>query len=116
MFFLDLFLHDIHLKFLKKHKVNFSTLFLNGIAHIQHHYLFNSKLIEGNIKNPDWYISENEDPFYEMLKLYDKIIGDYLNLNDYNLLVATGLSQVKYDRIKFYYRLTNHGNFLKKLA
>ena len=116
VFFLDLFLHDIHLKFLKKHKVNFSTLFLNGIAHIQHHYLFNSKLIEGNIKNPDWYISENEDPFYEMLKLYDKIIGDYLNLNDYNLLVATGLSQVKYDRIKFYYRLTNHGNFLKKIG
>ena len=30
-------------------------------------------------------------------------------------MVATGLSQVN-DRIKFYYRLTNHGNFLKKIG
>ena len=53
--------------------------------------------------------------FFEILKLYDKIIGDYLNKN-YNLLVATGLSQVKYDRIKFYYRLKNHENFLNKIG
>jgi len=114
--FLDLFLHDIHLKLLKKHNTNFSTLFLNGIAHIQHHYLFNSKLIENNIKNPEWYLSKKEDPFFEIIKLYDKIIGDYLHKTDYNLLVATGLSQVKYDRIKFYYRLRNHENFLKKIG
>ncbi len=116
VFFLDLFLHDVHLKLLRKNNVNFSTLFLNGIAHIQHHYLFNSRLIENNIKNPDWYLSENEDPFFEILKLYDKIIGDYLNKKNYNLLVATGLSQVKYDRIKFYYRLKNHENFLNKIG
>ncbi len=113
--FLDLFLHDIHIKLLKKHKANFSTIFFNGVAHIQHHYLFNAYLLNNEIKNPEWYMSKKNDPFFEILKLYDNIIGDYLKFKDYNLMIATGLSQEKYDRVKYYYRLKNHRNFLDKL-
>ena len=43
--FLDLFLNEIHLSLLKKKRPNFSTLFLNAGAHIQHHYFFNSKVL-----------------------------------------------------------------------
>lgn len=113
--FLDLLTHDIFYKMLKKNKTNFSHLFLNGIAHIQHHYLLNSKLNNSKIKNPDWYISKNEDPLFNILIYYDKIIKDYLLDNESEILIATGITQVPYDRLKFYYRLKNHDNFLKIL-
>ena len=32
--------------------------------YVQHHYLLNSKLNSSTIiKNPEWYIGKNEDPF-----------------------------------------------------
>jgi hypothetical protein len=115
--FLDLFIHDVHLSLIKKFKVNFSTIFFNASAHIQHHFLFNSRDKNDNSqKNPDWYIPNNIDPFFAVLKLYDKIIGDYFKFKEYNLIVATGISQKKYDRLKFYYRLNNHKDFLKKIG
>ncbi len=113
--FLDLLLHDIHLSLLKNRNADFSSIFYNGIAHIQHHYFFNSIAIPKNNINPKWYIDENSDPFAEALILYDQIIGDYLERNEYDLLLATGLRQVAFEKVKFYYRLKNHDNFLKKL-
>ena len=113
--FFDLLTNDIFYKMSKKKKFDFSHLFLNGIAHIQHHYLLNSKLNNSKIKNPDWYIDKNEDPFFNILIYYDKIIKDYLLDNESEILIATGLTQVPYDRLKFYYRLKNHDNFLKNI-
>ncbi len=119
---LDLLLHDIHLKLLLKEDPDFSTIFFNAGAHIQHHYLLNasdlnkSKKTINRIKNPKWYISQHEDPVREVYKLYDFIIGDYLQMKNIELLVATGLSQVKYDVCKYYYRLKNHVDFLSKLG
>jgi hypothetical protein len=53
-----------------------------------------------------------------MLEVYDQIIGDYLKLskNKNPILISTGLSQVPYDMVKFYYRLKNHQLFLKKIG
>ena len=115
---LDLFLHDLHTTLFRRKKPHFSTLFLNSGAHIQHHYLHNSPFIsaKSGFKNPSWYISPNLDPFCEMLKVYDCIIEEYLACDDYELIVATGLSQSPYDRIKYYYRLKDHSNFLKKIG
>ena len=115
---LDLFLHDLHTSFFKNKKPQFSTLFLNAGAHIQHHYFHNSPFISmvSKFKNPDWYISEKLDPFSEMLEVYDCIIKEYLADNEYELIVATGLSQLPYDRVKYYYRLKDHFNFLKKIG
>lgn len=111
--FLDLFLHDLHMSLFKNKKPNFSTIFLNAGAHIQHHYFFNSvqKLGE-NQKNPSWYLEASEDPMADMFKVYDKILGDFLNLKNVDLILATGLTQKPYDRLKFYYRLKDHENFL----
>lgn len=112
--FLDLFLHEVHKNFLKNRVSNFSTIFFNAGAHIQHHYFFNSKVLSNKFENPSWYISREEDPVLDMLKMYDKILSELLSLKDTEILIATGLSQKPYDRIKYYYRLDNHELFLKK--
>tara|TARA_R110001583_G_scaffold15260_1_gene62939 strand:- start:115 stop:1410 length:1296 start_codon:yes stop_codon:yes gene_type:complete len=114
--FLDLFLHDVHWTLLQKKKPNFSTLFINAGAHIQHHYLFNAQPYENreNVKNPEWYISPDDDPLLDLLKLYDTIIGEYLN-SDYDVIIATGLTQIPFTHEKYYWRIKNHSDFLKKL-
>ena len=115
---LDLFLHDLHTSFFKDKKPQFSTLFLNAGAHIQHHYFHNSPFIslDSKFKNPDWYISPKLDPFSEMLEVYDRIIEEYLADDECELIVATGLSQLPYDRVKYYYRLKDHFDFLTKIG
>jgi hypothetical protein len=60
-------------------------------------------------------VNPNEDPVAEMLAVYDRIIADYLR-SDLELLVATGLTQVPYDRVKYYYRIKNHKQFLTMLG
>jgi hypothetical protein len=115
--FLDMFLHEIHLNLFQRNNTNFSTLFLNAGAHIQHHYFFNSKVIKkNNVVNPDWYINKDLDPFYEMILCYDQIIQELLSINDCEIIIATGLSQIPYKKTKFYYRLENHKKFLSKLG
>ena len=109
----DYLLHNIHLTYLKKFKVDFSTIFFNAGAHIQHHYLHNSDKIDLPIKkNPSWYVEENTDPILDVYAFYDKIISEYSNFEDYSILIATGLSQNPHHEKNFYYRLKNHENFL----
>ena len=115
--FLDLFLHDLHFCWLRSYKPNFSTVFFNAGAHIQHHYFFNARYaVTTNLENPDWYVKAEDDPFAEMLQVYDKMLEDYLDSKDANVIIATGLTQVHYDRMKFYWRLRNHGEFLDLLG
>lgn len=115
---LDYLIHLVHLYFLKKRKVDFSSVFFNAGAHIQHHYFYNIKYINNLKKNPKWYIDPKADPFEDMLVVYDQIIKDYLDLSSKQnkLIFATGLRQIPYDMTKFYYRLKNHKSFLKKLG
>ena len=115
---LDLLLHDLHTSLFRGKNAQFSTLFLNAGAHIQHHYFHNSPFIsaESGFRNPSWYVSPKLDPFSEMLQIYDRIIEEYLADDDYELIVATGLSQCPYDRIKYYYRLRDHADFLRKIG
>ncbi len=115
---LDLLLHDVHWTLLKSKKPNFSTLFLNAGAHIQHHYFFNAKPLKGIFlnKNPEWYVKASDDPISDVLSLYDRIVGDYLTLSNTEIIVATGLAQKPYDRLKFYYRLNSHAEFLLNLG
>lgn len=111
--FLDFFIHKIHLKLIEEKNPNFSTVFLNAGAHIQHHYLFNSEF--SNRSNPTWYIGSEYDPFKEMLHTYEKVAKDYVEMKEYELIFATGLSQKEYDSPAFYWRLKNHESFLGKL-
>ena len=108
---LDSLLADVHLTLWKKHKPDFSNLFLNSGAHIQHHYLFNSEAYKGNIKNPEWYCPVNYDPLINILSEYDKQIGKLLRLRNVKILVATGLHQQPHDHLTFYWRLKEHVKF-----
>ncbi len=115
---LDYLIHMAHLYLIKKKSPNFSSIFLNAGAHIQHHYLYNSKHIKDLPKNPKWYVDSFSDPIEDMLEVYDLIIGDYLKLskNGAQLFISTGLRQVPYSKKKFYYRLKNHSLFLRNIG
>ena len=112
--FLDMLIHEIHLNLLIAKKPNFSCVFFNAGAHIQHHYLLNSLANITNIKNPEKIINKNNDPFKEMLKVYDEILKDYF-INAENIIIATGLTQSIVKTPQYYYRLTDHKTFLKNL-
>jgi hypothetical protein len=115
---LDYLMHLTHINFLKKKLPNFSSIFLNSGAHIQHHYFYNTKHIKNLPKNPEWYVKRTSDPIEDMLEVYDQIIGDYLRLskNETQLFISTGLRQVPYNMTKFYYRLKNHSLFLNSIG
>ncbi|MEI6834780.1 MAG: hypothetical protein WCL28_12390 [bacterium] len=115
---LDLLLHDVHWSMFNAEKPNFSTLFLNAGAHIQHHYFFNAEPVrkDSKNKNPSWYVKENQDPLAEVLGLYDMIVGEYFSRADTDVILATGLAQKPYERVKFYYRLNAHADFLRGLG
>jgi hypothetical protein len=115
---LDLLLHDVHWSMFNAKRPNFSTLFLNAGAHIQHHYFFNADPLQKRLpnKNPAWYVPESEDPLADVLSLYDLIVGEYFARKDTEVLLATGLAQKPYDRVKFYYRLNAHADFLRGLG
>jgi len=114
--FLDLFLFDIHTKLTKKNKTQFSTLFLNSFAHIQHHYFFNSEFYNGSSANPAEHIKANFDPLHDAAVFIDKRIGDLTkSFKNYDFIIATGLSQTPFKGEKYYYRLIDHSNFLNLL-
>ena len=43
--------------YFNKKSPDFSSVFFNAGAHIQHHYYLNSRYVENLPKNPDWYIA-----------------------------------------------------------
>ena len=114
--FLDLLLSDLFISYSKSRPADFSTLFLNAFAHVQHHYILNSKFYEGEIANPETYISKNDDPFFDAMKVYDRIIFQLLTTLGGNNILATGLRQVPVQKQVNYYRLKNHEHFLELLG
>lgn len=115
---LDQLIHHVHLYMLKKHRPDVSFVFFNAGAHIQHHYYFNSPHAQAPSRNPAWYVAPDADPILDMIQVYDRILGDYLAMTKQGvgLIVATGLTQVPYDRVKFYYRLKDHTAFVQRMG
>jgi hypothetical protein len=116
--FLDLLLHDMHWRLFHSKGAQFSTIFLNAGAHIQHHYFLNALEIPSRgLRNPPDYLPAGVDPVAEMLKVYDRLLADYLRLPELDskvsTVIATGLSQQPYDREKYYWRLREHSDFLR---
>ena len=113
---LDRLLADVFISLWKKHKPDFSVLFLNSGAHIQHHYMCSAMPYIGTVKNPVWYIKSHQDPLFELLEMYDAILGDLIKLKDTRLIISTGLQQVPYEQPAFYWRLKDHNMFLSKIG
>ncbi|HOZ51570.1 MAG TPA: hypothetical protein PLU17_06910 [Chitinophagaceae bacterium] len=113
--FLDSFLADIFIKEWKNLKPDFSSLFLNTGAHVQHHYMFNSLAYQGKFKNPDWYCPAGYDPLLDVLTNYDNVLGEILKL-DVRLFILTGLHQKPHEHLTFYWRLKDHQQSLKVMG
>jgi len=114
---LDQILTDVFCSAWKSSKPEFSSLFLNSVAHLQHHYMFNSTAYEGRNKNPDWYMPSNKDPLLEGLKSYDTQIAQVLKLpNNPRVFIATGLHQNPVETPVFYWRLKDHASFLTQIS
>ena len=108
---LDMILLEVFVTLQKKHKPDYSHLFFNGGAHVQHHYMFNSSQYKGDFKNPEWYCPSDWDPILMMLETYDTIIGDLLETGE-RIIGVTGLHQVPHDEQTFYWRPVAHKDFL----
>lgn len=115
--YLDMILSGAFEGLLKRYNPDFAVLFLNAGAHIQHHYMMSSSVVSpnSNFKNPDWYVEGSADPMAEVLRKYDQLLDRLFNLKDYEFIVATALSQTPCARPHFYYRLSDHEQFLKHL-
>ena len=116
MLILDKLLSDVFICEWKKSLPDFALLFLNGAAHLQHHYLFNACVYSGEIKNPEWYCPPNQDPILAIYQLYDMILGELTTLPHIRLLIATGLSQQPHAALTYYWRLKHHAQFLHLLG
>jgi hypothetical protein len=115
--FLDRLLSDCFIKLWQASRPDFSSLFLNAGAHLQHHYLFNSSAYTGVHKNPEWYIPRSADPVLEVCKLYDRLLGDLLALDPkLRVLVVTGLHQDPVAKPVYYWRLRDHAAFLHRIG
>lgn len=121
----DIFLAEVFKKVLSSTNYGFYTLFLNSIAHYQHHYWrsFDIAPFDSTIKYAD--IGEKDDPMSFGYKIYDKIIGDILNVaakdNDTLIIILSGLSQIPFNLKENeggmnYYRLNNHKKFSQELG
>jgi hypothetical protein len=117
---LDQLIHLVHLWLWNRKRPDVSYVFLNAGAHVQHHYFLNAVgCAAAGSKNPEWYVPSVADPVHDMLRAYDAMLHDYLDLArsaGVRLVVATGLSQEPYDRVKYYYRLGDHASFLGTLG
>jgi len=112
---LDSLLIDVFSSLKNKTKPDFSYLFLNSGAHIQHHYLFNSSAYKGDLKNPEWYCPKEEDPLLEVLKIYDVLIGNLL-IKKEKFIIATGLHQQPHKDLTYYWRLNKHKDFMNLIG
>lgn len=108
---LDMILLEVFVTLQKKYKPDYSHLFFNGGAHVQHHYMFNSSQYKGDFKNPEWYCPADWDPILMMLETYDTIIGDLLEVGE-RIIGVTGLHQVPHEEQTFYWRPVAHKEFL----
>jgi hypothetical protein len=114
---LDQLLVDMFETEWKKFPPGFASLFLNGGAHVQHHYLFNASPYSGPNKNPDWYMPASRDPVLDVYKAYDRMIAQIIAMPDApRLVLATGLHQTPVDAPVYYWRLKDHADFLEKIG
>jgi hypothetical protein len=115
--FLDLLLADVFCREVTRARSDFSSLFLNAAAHIQHHYLFSSAVYDGANANPDWYVQARHDPVFEVYELYDHIISSVIRqFPSARIMIGTALHQNPHESSTFYWRLVDHAAFLRLIG
>ena len=114
--FLDNLINEIHLYYINKFKPEFSCVFFNAAAHIQHHYFLSSEKNKNKNKLliPEWYIKKKHDPLKDIVKSYDKMLQSYFEQlqSNYQIILATGLTQIPIKKPIFYWKIKNYEKFL----
>ena len=114
---LDRLLADTLITQWRKHRPDFTTLFLNAGAHIQHHYMYQSPCYDGPHKGSNDGVPEGTDPLLDAYRLYDQILGDVMKAApDARIMFGTGLSQLPNPRLIHYYRPRDHKALLDMLG
>lgn len=121
--YFDLMLAEIFNSIYNKTNFGYYTLFLNSVAHYQHHYWrnFDKSPFDPAINYTD--IESDHDPVTFGYEMYDKILGDIMKLADDKTLVivVSALTQVPYVEKEEqggmnYYRLNNHQEFSETIG
>jgi len=114
---LDRVLADTFLRQWRRERPDFSTLFLNAGAHVQHHYMYASPCYRGEHRNPPGYLPEGADPILDAYRVYDRVLADVQrDAAGARIMIATGLSQTPNPRIIRYYRPRDHKALLTRLG
>ena len=95
-----------------KENLDLSAVFLNGFAHVQHHYMLSSEFVDS--ENPSWYIDKKLDPVLTSLKIFDDVFNLMIKKN-IKFSIVTALSQEPYPKPFIYWRFLNHDRLFKKL-
>lgn len=115
----DELLTTIFLSVSRNNPARYYTLFLNSVAHYQHHYWrnFDRKVFNEEVVSPDCEVSD--DPVLEGYRNFDRIVGRVLkrfSWEDTLFVIVSGLSQEPYlaheaEGGMNYYRLKDHRAF-----
>ncbi len=110
----DYFFLKHSLSRVRNKKLDLSLIFLNGLAHVQHHYFLNSEFIDGI--NPEWYVKKGKDPLLASLEIYNEMFLDLYRRyeNKYDIWLITGLSQAPFKNPQIYWRFKKHISILKE--
>jgi hypothetical protein len=128
----DRYLVELTLALCKRFKPNYVSIFLNGVAHYQHHYWsrHNRQYWASNYprlfnkRNPleDQNLKDKDDPISYGMQAYDHILGRVqTQCPDSQIVILTGLGQVPFEGYEghrgFYlYRAYDHATLLKALG
>jgi len=119
----DELLGEMFLHLARTTDFGFYTLFLNSVAHYQHHFWrnFQPELFDDSVRPPD--CSPDDDPIREGYLGYDALLTRILSELDEDTLVVVcgGLSQVPFTEMEHqggmnYYRLKDHSGFAARLG
>lgn len=128
----DRYLVDLTLALSARFKPGYTSVFLNGVAHYQHHYWSRHNRRYWAAKYPALFaknnpleaqnLKDNDDPIEYGLRAYDKILGRVqANFPDSSIVVVTGLGQVPFegyegDRGFYLYRAYDHEALFRALG
>jgi hypothetical protein len=105
---LDRFLWEVTATLQRKFKTEYTSVFLNAVAHFQHHYWTSHapshwgkkypKLFKQRNPVSDVNLAPGDDPVTYGLKTYDYILGQAINTSGIDsVIVITGLSQIPFE-------------------
>lgn len=120
----DLFLAELFINILREPQYRFCSLFLNSVAHYQHHFWrkFDASRFDTRIQCPD--CEPGDDPMTFGYEMMDEVLGRVLQSIDLEttlVLIVSGLSQIPDTRHEAqggmnYYRLIDHKQFAAQLG